>query len=420
MVKTFEIDGTRIADCARLRPGLLQVAYLFFIALLGASLFYLVLNRQESRIAPRFALQDIKVSADKLTNADRLANIRGLEADLVSEPLDLEALKKLVIYWAAAGESARSDGLALILAQRSFRDVEVQAMALDISLRKQDYGQAVHILDAVLRTQGKSQGVLFPVLRALAENPNSLPALVEVLSSNPPWRTNFLVDLAKTSDNANVPFQLIAMLKKTASPAQVNEVRTLIARLLEERNYDRAYYVWLDDLPTQDLKKVGLVFDGGFESNSRNLLFDWTFQKRRNVEVRVVTRGNSQADNALQINFAKNSSPFADVSQTLYLNPGNYRLEGEVKTENLQNERGLLWKIICIDDAKQTLGATSRHKGSSDWTAFATEFSVPDEKCVMQRLVLVLDANVALDRVISGRIWYDNLKISNLDLIQTE
>ena len=48
------------------------------------------------------------------------------------------------------------------------------------------------------------------------------------------------------------------------------------------------------------------------------------------------------------------------------------------------------------------------------------DFSVPANSCVMQRLVLVLDAKSKLDQNISGRIWYDNLKISNLDLTQTE
>ena len=110
-----------------------------------------------------------------------------------------------------------------------------------------------------------------------------------------------VIDLARSSENANVPFQLIATLKGTASPPQPNEVRALLIRLLADRNYDRAYYVWLDNLPAQDLKKVGLVFDGGFESGSRDLLFDWTFRERNNVDVRVISKRSSQADNALRM-----------------------------------------------------------------------------------------------------------------------
>jgi hypothetical protein len=378
MATAFEIDGTRIAQSVALPLRLLQGVYLFFVVLFGATLFYRVMNQQESRMASPLNLQEIKTSADELGDAERGNIIRRLEAELVSEPLDLQTLKKLVIYWAASGERARSDALALILAQRSFRDVEVQALALDIALRKQDYGQAARILDVVLRTKEKSQ------------------------------------------ENTDVPFHLLSMLKRTASPAQVNEVKALIVRFLKDRNYDRAYYVWLDSLPTQDLEKVGLLFDGGFESNNRGLLFDWTFNRRKNVDVRVVSRGNSQADNALQIDFVKNTSPFADVSQTLYLSAGNYRLEGEVKAENLQNDRGLLWKVFCVNESNQLLTATPRRNGTSDWSSFAADFSVPQEKCVMQRLVLVLDAKSVLDQNISGRIWYDNLKITNLDSVQAE
>jgi hypothetical protein len=416
MVVAIERGSTRFERFT----GLLQGLYLCFVALLGALLFYLVINEEVSRIAPALTLQEIKLSADRLGNAERTGIIGSLEADLGSEPLNLEAIKKLVIYWAAAGETAKSDRLALALAQRSFRDVEAQALALDISLAKRDYARAIHIMDAVLRTKPKSKEFLFPLLRTLSDNPDSLSSLVDVLADNPHWRTDFLTDLAKNGKNTGVLSKLIAMLKKKGSPAKVNEVRALVARLLEERNYDGAYYAWLDSLPVQDLKKVGLVFDGGFESNNRGLLFDWTFQRRKNVEVRIISRGNSQADNALQIRFAKNNSSFADVSQTLYLSAGNYRLEGEVRTEDLQNERGLVWKVFCLSDAKQILGTTSRHNGTSDWTAFTADFAVPAEKCEMQRLVLVLDARLVLDQNISGRIWYDNLKINNLDLIRTE
>ncbi|HEX7109230.1 MAG TPA: hypothetical protein VF224_08315 [Aestuariivirga sp.] len=418
MVAAHAIDWAGNESTVRFR--LLQGAYFPFIFLLGAILLYLIINQYVSKPGPSPNLLEVKAIADKLSIAERVSIIRNLEGELVSEPLDSSVLKQLTIYWSASGDSTRSDALALITAQRSLRDVEAQALALNISLRKQDYAQSVRILDAVLRTRGKSQAAIFPLLGTFAANPDALPSLTDVLVANPPWRANFLIDLAKSSENANVPFQLLAMLKGTASPPQANEVRALIVRLFADRNYDRAYYVWLDNLPAQDLKKVGLVFDGGFESNSRDLLFDWTFRERKNVDVRVMSKRSSQADNALRIDFAKNSSPFSDVSQTLYLTAGNYRLEGEVKTENLQNEKGLLWKILCVNEAKQFLVATPRHNGTSDWSSFRVDFSVPEDSCVMQRLVLVLDAKSALDQNISGRIWYDNLKISNLDLIQTE
>ena len=391
-----------------------------FNFMLGAALFYLVVNQHVNRQASVPGLQEIVAAANMSNDAERDDIIRGLEDDLTSEPLDGGYLKKLAIYAKAAGDASRSEALALIVARRSFRDVEAQALALDISLRKQDYGESMRILDAVLRTQERSQEKLFPLLATFAANPGTLPTLVGALAANPPWRGNYLVDLARNSENTNVPFQLLAKLRGTASPPQANEVRALIVRLLADGNHDKAYYVWLDNLPAQDLKKTGLVFDGGFESSSRDLVFDWTFHKRKNVDARIISKRNSQADNALRIDFAKTASPFSDVSQTLYLTPGNYRLEGEVKTENLQNEKGLAWKILCLNEAKQFLGATARHRGTTDWSSFAVDFAVPPDSCVMQRLVLVLDAKSALDQNISGRIWYDNLKISSLDMTQTE
>jgi hypothetical protein len=419
MVMAAAREGGRRGQSMHVQVDGLQCAYLFAVTLLASLLLYLVWGQQANRAIPHISVQESKVSAGRLSNNDRAQVIRELESDLISEPLNLETLKKLVIYWAAAGERARSDRLALILAQRSFRDIEVQAMALDIALQHQDHGQAVRILDRILRTKAGSEERLFPLLKSMAENPDARQHLAEALAGNPPWRSSFMIDLANNG-NPLAASELISLLKSTDVPVQPRELKPLIARLLAEASYEKAYYLWLDGLPTQDLKKVGLVFDGGFESHNRNLSFDWTIQKRKNVDVRIVSKGNSQADNALLVDFANSTSPFADVSQILYLGHGSYRFEGDSKTENLQNERGLVWQITCLDPAGHALATTAAQTGTNEWRTFAVDFTVPAARCPMQRLILLLDAKAVLDRRISGRVWYDNLKISNLGGIATE
>ncbi|MGB8315214.1 MAG: hypothetical protein WCE69_12105 [Aestuariivirga sp.] len=397
----------------------LQWAYHFALALLASLLLYLVWGQQADRAIPHVSTQESKASAGKLSNDDRAQVIRQLESDLIPEPLNLETLKKLVIYWAAAGARARSDRLTLILAQRSFRDIEVQAMALGVALQHQDHGQAVRILDRILRTKTGSEESLFPLLRSMTENRDARQHLAKALAGNPPWRSSFMIDLANNGDTLAAS-ELISLLKSTDVPAQPRELKPLIIRLLAEASYEKAYYLWLDGLPVQDLKKVGLVFDGGFESHSRSLSFDWTIQKRKNVDVRIVSKGNSQADNALLVDFANSTSQFADVSQILYLAHGSYRFEGDAKAENLQNERGLVWQITCLDPAGHALATTAAQTGTSEWRSFAVDFTVPAARCPMQRLILLLDAKTTLDQRISGRVWYDNLKISNLDGIAAE
>ena len=419
MVTVVAREGGRRGQSMHLQVDGLQWAYLFTVALLANLLLYLVWGQHANRAVPHVAVQDSKVSAGGLGDDGRARVIRELESRLVSEPLNLETLKKLVIYWAAAGERARSGRLALILAQRSFRDAEVQALALDIALQHQDHRQAVRILDRILRTKTGSEKHLFPLLRSMAENPDARQYLAEVLASSPRWRSSFIIDLANKGDTLAAS-ELISMLKNMDAPAQPRELKPLIARLFAEANYEKAYYLWLDSLPKQDLKKVGLVFDGGFESHSRSLSFDWTIQKRKNVDVRIASKGNSQADNALLVDFANSTSAFADVSQILYLGHGSYRFEGESKAENLQNERGLVWQITCLDPAGHALATTAAQTGTSEWQSFAVDFTVPVARCPMQRLILLLDAKTILDQRISGRVWYDNLKISNLDGIATE
>jgi hypothetical protein len=85
------------------------------------------------------------------------------------------------------------------------------------------------------------------------------------------------------------------------------------------------------------------------------------------------------------------------------------------KARELENERGLIWRIACAEEKQQVLGETPPIKGSSDWRAFDVAFAVPHYACRAQWLTLMVDARVALEQQISGSAWFDDLAVERVE-----
>jgi len=97
------------------------------------------------------------------------------------------------------------------------------------------------------------------------------------------------------------------------------------------------------------------------------------------------------------------------------LPPGAYQLSGSVRTQNLKNERGVLWQVSCAEKRKgPVLGESPAFKGTVDWQQFESRFEVPHD-CRAQWLTLILAARVALEEQVAGVAWFDNLEVTRAE-----
>jgi hypothetical protein len=184
--------------------------------------------------------------------------------------------------------------------------------------------------------------------------------------------------------------------------------------LIDEKSYEKAYFIWLDQLKENELLKVSGLFDGSFDFNFGNRFFDWTSETVANVQVSLVPREAGNNDQALAIDFSSGRTPFANFSQILRLTSGEYTLTGENKAEKLENERGIIWQIYCLP-AGIAIAKTEALLGTKPWTAFSLNFKIPEKDCSTQLLRLELNATAIADTQISGRVYFDNLKIDRPD-----
>ena len=97
--------------------------------------------------------------------------------------------------------------------------------------------------------------------------------------------------------------------------------------------------------------------------------------------------------------------------QMLALAPGNYRLNGRVRLDDLRSDRGLVWTLSCAEDGRQ-LAETEPMSGHTAWRSFSLDFAVPAEACGGQWLTLRVPARIAAEQRIGGVAWFDDLKIN--------
>jgi len=198
------------------------------------------------------------------------------------------------------------------------------------------------------------------------------------------------------------------MLNAGPTPLRSEELRPYLSKLIEVGRLEQAYLTWLQHLPPDRLSQLTHLYNGRFQYELSNLPFDWSMQPVRGAAVDLA-RGAQ--DTVLRVGFSGTRVPFRHVSHRLVLPPGDYRFTGSVKADRLQNERGLRWRIFCIENPEASLGETDLVAGNVPWRNFQVDFSVPTSACRAQNLILELPARVALEQQVSGLISYAALDI---------
>jgi hypothetical protein len=249
-----------------------------------------------------------------------------------------------------------------------------------------------------------------PILGKIAEYVDASD-LKQLLAGNPPWRREFFSRLPANISDARTPLDMLLSLKNTPTPPSSDELRSYLHLLISRGFYDLAYYTWVQFLPPDQLAKVGLLFNGDFETDPSGLPFDWIVRQGSGVSIKISERLDAEKGHALVLNFGAGRVDVLDITQLIILAPGHYRFQGKHNV-NIASQRGLHWRITCVGQGAPQIGESPVAKGSvAAWQDFSFGFTVPETNCAAQHIKLVFDARWASEQFISGSIWYDDLQI---------
>jgi hypothetical protein len=337
----------------------------------------------------------------------------GLRA-LRSEPWNEPALRVLALADDLDGADARAEVLMNLAAQRSPRDLGAEVWLFDQRVKAGKVTDALKAADIILRLRPDVLNMLLPALTDMATNDTSRPALIAALGAGPPWRSAVLAALASSATPATNNAVIVG-LQDSAHPLEAAEIGPYLDRLIGEGQYELSFLTWLRSLPVGESDQLPYVYNGDFELPPTGLPFDWSIGKIDGATTELVDTGDKDHGVALHVVFAGARVAYHHVAKLLLLPPGTYRLNGMVKADDIENARGVVWRMFCADAPDQTLGTTPAVTGTNDWTSFTASFEVPPTGCRAQWLRLEVAASVAIEQQISGTIWYDKLSIQRVD-----
>lgn len=343
---------------------------------------------------------------------------RWVELALSNDPLSARAATILGQLAHLAGDQARVEKFFRAAAGRSIRESLAVYWLMRKSYEERDYAAAFGHADALMRTRAQAETYVIPILVRMAERKTSNKELTEALLGNPPWRSVFLRHLAQKASDPRAALELLLAIKATATPPTPGDLQAYVHALIERKQYELAYFAWLQFLPPEQLTSTGFLFNGSFEVKPSGLPFDWVLNEGAGVTIDIVERPDSrEGQHALMIRFGLGRVDFRGVQQVVMLAPGTYEFTGKYKGE-IVGKRGLVWRVTCAGTPKQ-IGESAMVTGaSSRWRDIEFTFTVPEADCRAQQVRLELDARMASEQLVSGSIWYDELRIGRADKVE--
>lgn len=350
-------------------------------------------------------------ATNSASSPDGAGDSQSSMVTFITDPLDRYGVYQLARDFTGS-PTPDQPRLLLLAAGRSLRDVEIQTAAINQLLKEKKYPQALERMDGLIRANPSLRSQLYDALALFVRSTESRHALVELLGLDPPWRKNFFTYLPASTIDTQTASTLIAEVRSTGSVPQSDELAPFIHKLIVDGAIDRAYSLWLNSLSEAQLARAGYIYNGDFEAKlAQEGPFDWIVLPTKNVVARAIRNTSAERGMVLEVAFADSQTAYGNLYQRLMLPAGTYVLTGSYKANNLENDRGFVWRISCETTAPQKLGESAAMKGTQDWTLFEISFGVPDKDCASQILRLQLNARAKLDLRVRGALSFDDLRI---------
>ena len=346
--------------------------------------------------------------------SDPPAAERLLQAAAWADPSDALVYLALADLWVKAGRVPAAQGLVAVADALGPMRPPALSRSADFWLRQGQWDRVLARWSNLLLNRPENAKQLFPVLLRVAEDPASRPLLQSFLEQPPAWWLQFFSYTAQKAQSPETVLSIYQARRRRGDPLDNAEQQAYLGRLLRDKRWLDAYLAWLNGLDDRQLTVLGNIYNGSFELPLTSVGFDWRVFPLRGVVVETAQTYGTRGDKALHINFNGQRAQFRHVLQYLFLEPGQYRLRGWVRVDQLRTERGLRWTVRCAPD-QPVLVASELFLGSDDWRLFGVEFTVPERDCMAQVLRLELEGRAALDFEVEGDIWFDDLSIARLE-----
>ena len=190
--------------------------------------------------------------------------------------------------------------------------------------------------------------------------------------------------------------------------------------LIESGNRQEAQAVWAEFVqrtyPSSMARdSSNMIFNGDFEYPPQNGGFDWKVGNDDGVRIYADRDIRKSGRSSLAARFSGKTNPGIYIArQVVPVKPGqHYRVSGQVRTDRLTTQNGLLLEILGHDCPSLALKSDAV-TGTNDWRPLDLEFTTPPA-CSLIKIGVKRERSEKFDNKISGDAWLDEFRMVEAD-----
>jgi len=404
-------------------------------AALAVFLFWLyaaLLPWRAERLAQQVASGKIPVTAvPALPGADAAPRI-ALERMLLQGPLDPEiaaeyferSLKARPLYaptWLLGAELALRSGDTATAATRAATAArlwptrpEFQWRVAMFQVRAGDTDAAMSALRAYLSAEPKGVTRAAAVARRLVQDRDALVAALLPREQNAGDRAVLLrglVHFARQTRDVALADAIWSAAPQARSDAAL--VFPYIDLMIAAGERERAQRAW--QAMGGHTVALGRISNGGFETPPANGGLGWRLVRLDGVQAAVGREYAYGGSHALELRFDGSANlDYAHAYQVVPVEGGRaYRLTAWWRGEEVTTRSGVFVELVSDGERRAAVHSEARY-GSWEWQPVTATVRTPDDARFLT--VRVRRARTdALDRLISGRVWFDDFSLERID-----
>ncbi len=181
-------------------------------------------------------------------------------------------------------------------------------------------------------------------------------------------------------------------------------VHTYLEFLIKQRRLDEVKKTAISYLGRrpEDLSGTNLIYNSEFQLDLEANPLDWKIREAKGARVSLVRIEAGSPSRVLRIDFdGRENVNFAQVSQALIVEPGEYQFSAHVKTENLTTDQGVSFRFTDLEDPKRFDAWSPQSSSSAEWHILRQNVTIPEGSRLVQ-IRLVRKPSIKFDNKISG------------------
>ena len=223
------------------------------------------------------------------------------------------------------------------------------------------------------------------------------------------WFLDFLVSKGEAAPAAKVWTQIV----KLAKPTSLTDVFDYVRYLIGQHQPAQARDVWRQAGPLCDLRAYqptpeNLVVNGDFGLTVLNAGFDWTYQKRSDVNLQIDPTQHHLGSRSLLISYDSSGLDDTGIYQLIPVERRtSYHFSAYFKTQHLEGAGGPEF-VVKDFYTEKLLFESDPLRDAGDWNQARGDFETgPDTGLLVLRI-----SRVPPGSAIRGKLWIDRVSLS--------